>query len=157
MKLLIAALTILLSFSIAYAVNSSELVDNARLYDGMVIEYQGEVIGDIMIRRNHAWLNINDGGRAIGIWTSKFSAEGIRKVGSYNYVGDTLRVVGIFNRACPQHGGDLDIHAQEINIVQEGYKIEHPVNQAKLVMAGILFLAILGVIFAPILIKRISS
>jgi hypothetical protein len=139
------------------AVTSNELVDNADRYDGQVIEYQGEVIGDVMIRRNHAWINVNDGGRAIGIFADKNLARQIKKIGSYNQIGDTVKIIGTFNRACADHGGDLDIHARELYVVQDGYNVEHPVNQAKLVIAGILFLAILATLIIPALIKRVSS
>lgn len=141
---------------VALTVNGNELVKNAHLYDGKIIEYQGEVIGDIMVRGRHVWLNVNDGTCAIGIWAEKSLVQNIKHTGDYNYIGDTIKVRGIFHRACPEHGGDLDIHAHEISIIEEGYKVEHPINPIKVVVAVILFMAVLMVIFYPKFLKRRS-
>ncbi len=45
--------------------------------------------------------------------------------------GDTVYVKGIFNRACKEHGGDLDIHAYQIKILKRGYEIEEKVDKTK--------------------------
>ncbi len=135
------------------AVESHELVDNAHLYDGKKVEYQGEVVGDIMRRGEFAWLNVNDGGRAIGVWAKGEQVEIIKKAGCYNYIGDKIKVIGTFHRSCPEHGGDLDIHAQEITLLKEGYPIEHTIYPAKIVVAMILLLALLAVIILPKILK----
>jgi len=155
--LLVIIWSLYLGNCIFAAVPSTELVDNAEKYDGQVIEYQGEAIGDIMNRRNHAWINVNDGGRAIGIFSDKNLSDQIKKTGSYNQIGDTVKIIGIFNRSCADHGGDLDIHARELYIVQGGHKVEHPVNQGKLVIAGLLFLGVLATLIIPAAIDRFSS
>jgi len=47
----------------AQSLSSSELIRNAKEYDGKLIVYSGEVIGDVMLRGEFAWVNINDGER----------------------------------------------------------------------------------------------
>lgn len=158
MRLVLIFLAVIFMFSPAYAMISSvDLVENSQQYDGKIIEYEGEAIGDLMFRGNHAWINVSDGGRAIGIFADKSLADQIKTVGDYNHIGDTVKAIGTFNRACREHGGDLDIHARELYIVRPGHKIEHTVNQSKLIIAGILLAAILAVILIPSIIKRFSS
>ena len=143
--LLITLITGLLVASCYATVGGNELVESAKLYDGKIIEFQGEVIGDIMKRGNHAWLNVNDGSRAIGIWATKEQAKNIIYPGDYNHIGDTIKIVGTFNRACSQHGGDLDIHAKEITLLKEGHKVEHPVDPWKITFSIILLIATVAI------------
>jgi len=148
MKLLILVCLILLS-SPCFAVTGNDLVDKAHSYDGRIVAYQGEVIGDIMLRGEYAWLNVNDGERAIGIWAPKKLIQGIKFSGSYTHQGDRITAVGKFNRACSQHGGDLDIHAKEIQIVKVGHELKHPINPLKVFLAISFFIATLALIFLP--------
>ena len=112
-------------FCEAYAqtTSSADLINEAKQYDSKIVTYRGEVIGDIMTRGQYAWLNINDGQNAIGIWAVRNLIEDIEYKGSYNFKGDTVEVTGYFHRACPEHGGDLDIHAQSIRKVASGRQI----------------------------------
>lgn len=135
------------------AISSNDLVDNASRFDGQVIEYRGEVIGDVMNRGDHAWVNVNDGGKAIGIWTTKKLAGQINTRGDYNNIGDTVRVIGIFHRACSQHGGDLDIHANTFDVVSYGYPRVHTPNRNKLWIALFLFIGIVILAVLPYLVK----
>lgn len=153
MRIIAGLIFTILLLSPVLAVSSNDLVDNASRYDGQVIEYQGEVIGDVMNRGDHAWVNVNDGGRAIGIWLTKNMADQINTRGDYNNIGDTLRIIGTFNRACSQHGGDLDIHANQFNISSYGYPQVHTTNGNKLWIALFLFIGIVILAVLPYLIK----
>jgi len=104
----------------AQSISSTELINNAKLYDGKTVVYAGEVIGDIMVRHEFAWINVYDGNNAIGIWLPKDLTKDIQYKGSYKAKGDWVEVTGIFQRACLQHGGDLDIHAQSIRKIKSG-------------------------------------
>jgi len=128
----------------AQSISSTELINNAKVYDGKVVAYEGEVIGDIMVRGEYAWINVNDGQNAIGIWMDKNLAKDISYAGSYKSKGDWLEITGIFQRACLQHGGDLDIHAQAIRKVRPGRQIIERLNISKrnlvFVLLGVLCL-----------------
>jgi len=119
----------------AQTIPSSELIKDAKQYDGKNMTYQGEVVGDIMIRGLYAWLNVNDGSNAIGIWIRKDFIKGIQYIGSYQAKGDIVEVSGIFNHACPEHGGDLDIHAESVRTLRSGVSIEHAVNNKEIKVA----------------------
>jgi hypothetical protein len=140
----------------AWAETGQELVEKAAELDGKTIEFQGEVVGDVMLRGEHAWINVNDGTRTIGVWIKKSQAENIEFTGDYNYLGDMVKLTGVFHRACSVHGGDLDIHAEKFAVAQKGELIDHPVNPAKAVIAGILFIAVIGAIFLPSRLKTKS-
>ncbi|MFC1768012.1 hypothetical protein ACFLZ2_05685 [Candidatus Margulisiibacteriota bacterium] len=83
---------------------------------------QGEAIGDVMIRGEGAWINIKDKTGAIGIWAPKAQAEKITVTGNYKHIGDRIETEGTFNKQCLTHGGDTDIHAVNIKIVEKGYE-----------------------------------
>ncbi|HOX54947.1 MAG TPA: DNA-binding protein [Candidatus Omnitrophota bacterium] len=124
----------------AQTIPSKDLIEQAKEYDGKIVSYQGEVIGDVMYRGDFAWVNINDGQNAIGIWGKKDLADKISYAGSYKSIGDTVIVTGKFNRACLQHGGDLDIHADYLEIVERGYVVKEKTDIHKII-ASIAFLA----------------
>ncbi len=115
----------------AQPISSTELIKNAKEYDGKRVVYQGEVIGDVMVRRYSAWLNLSDGENTVGVWVRKELLPQIEYVGSYLQKGDTLEIEGVFQASCPQHGGDLDIHAEKVKILARGYKIEEKISPLK--------------------------
>ncbi len=122
-----------------FALTSTELIENSKEYDRKEVNYRGEVIGEIMVRGDFAWINVNDGVNAIGIWTPANLVKEIKFTGNYQYRGDRVEVSGMLNRACSEHGGDLDIHAQKIEIFKEGYEIYHPLNRSRLNLALVFF------------------
>jgi tRNA(Ile2) C34 agmatinyltransferase TiaS len=129
--LLCLALIISSSNCFAQVSTSSDLLNNAKQYDGKTVNYKGEVIGDVMIRGDHAWLHVNDGSIAIGIWAPKTLIEDIRYAGDYHKKGDIVEVFGTFHRTCSEHGGDLDIHASEIKKVTSGSLVIQPISRKK--------------------------
>jgi aspartyl/asparaginyl-tRNA synthetase len=139
------ALTILSSFptlslaSPARKVTFSELIEKATLIDGSKIEIRGEVVGDIMKRPNGVWINVHDGTAALGIWLTPKQGNLVKQGGDYNWQGDRIDVVGSFNKSCPQHGGDMDIHAQQIEVIEEAKPIKHPLQVSKLIWLFALF------------------
>lgn len=143
----ISLLFLFCTVSYAQSVSSTELINNAKQYDGKTVMYQGEAIGDIMVRGEYAWVNVNDGKNAIGIWVDKKLTGDIRYTGAYKTKGDSVEVAGIFNRSCKEHGGDLDIHAATLRKIKEGFAVDEPLDSKKAqlgVKFGIvLFLALL--------------
>jgi len=141
-----------LSTSFAQPLSSTELINNAKQLDGKIVTYKGEVIGDVMKRTNFAWVNVNDGINAIGIWVPLSLTREIIYTGSYKAKGDIIEVSGIFNRACPEHGGDLDIHAQTLRKIDSGRFVRGRFNSAKgsqaLILLGVLFLVWILTLFS---------
>lgn len=124
--------------------SSTQIIDDARLLDGKIIVYQGEIIGDIMRRDDHVWINVSDGSNAIGIWLTEEQAKDISVAGRYDARGDIVRITGQFNRTCPEHGGDYDIHPLTVTILENGYTIVHPVKPwLVLISVGLLIGAVI--------------
>jgi hypothetical protein len=135
----------------AYAqpLSSAELINNARAYDGKTVTYEGEIIGEIMPRGDYAWLNLNDGANAIGVWVARVLLQDIRFAGSYQARGDWIEVTGVFQRACSMHGGDLDIHALGVRKTASGKQTSEHLNLGKRNIA-----IVLTVILCLVLILR---
>lgn len=140
---LIALFWFITATAFAQPVSSADLINNAKQYDGKVVDYKGEVIGDVMIRGQYAWVNINDGQNAIGIMCDRFLIKEIRCGGSYKFKGDIIEVRSIFHRACLEHGGDLDIHAQSINKITPGKEILESLSLNKLKTAFVLLVVLI--------------
>ena len=102
------------------AVGSNDLIDHAKDYDNQTIVYEGEVLGDILNRGDHAWLAVFDGSNTIGVFVTAEQAKQITVIGGYGKHGDTVRIEGVFHRACAEHGGDLDIHADTMKVLSVG-------------------------------------
>ena len=140
------------------AVSSAELINDAKQYDGKSVIYKGEVVGDIMARKEFVWINVNDGVNAIGIWSNKDLVRDIVYTGNYKSRGDEVEVKGVFHRACLEHGGDLDIHAEELRKINSGAFITEKINIAKRNGAFILWGAVgLAMILSQLTRKRSFS
>lgn len=123
-----------LHFTLVFAqqpINSAELINNAQDYDGKKIIFEGEIIGDVMSRGNFAWINVNQADNAIGIWLTKALCSQIKFCGGYNKKGDWVKIEGVFNRACYEHGGDLDIHAVKLTVLNRGRVVKEIVPEDK--------------------------
>ncbi len=136
----------------AEEVTIEELVSGMHAFDGKEVTISGEAVGDVMLRGDHGWVTVNDdaystrsvqegGGFAgysnwgIGVWAPRAELEDIHILGGYKNKGDQVRVTGIFHRACREHGGDTDIHASRIEVLEPGHPISHPFNYWKLGVA----------------------
>ncbi len=151
--LLVTSYWLLVTGCYAGPVSSEELINNAKLYDGKEVVFQGEVIGDVMKRGNFSWININDGQNAVGIFFENSIPYNITFTGDYDHRGDIVEVKGVFHRACIEHGGDLDIHAAKITKLKEGYAVIHKPGQYKTKIT--LWLTIfLFILIAVVTIKR---
>ncbi len=136
----------------AQVISSAELINKAKNYDEKNVVYQGEVIGDVMARGDYAWINLNDGKNAIGIWLKKDLTKSIAYTGSYKTRGDVFEVSGVFHRSCVVHGGDLDIHAESLRRIKDGNKVEEKLSSRKLV-----FSFVLGTILLLLWISKLSD
>lgn len=142
------AQTISLSESAAMVarVNSAELIAEPERWDGSELIFEGETVGPLMRRGDHVWVNVLDANAAMGIFLSSEVARAIGSSGSYEWKGDTLRVRGVFHRACPDHGGDMDIHASSIEIIMKGQPTPHPIDGFTLVLTPA-FLGLAAILF----------
>jgi len=130
---------------------SAELVDAPKAWDDKTVTFTGEAIGEAMVRGDKAWIHLNDdayyiknveegahlGGYNSGmaVWIDASLAKEIKVFGDYKHEGGVAKVSGVFNAACAEHGGDMDIHATSLEIVAAGRDAQDPVKPGKLMWA----------------------
>lgn len=135
-------------------VRDRDLVERARELDGQWVAFQGEAIGDLMVRGDHAWLNVAGADYAIGVLMPAAEAQKVRILGNYRFTGDTVRVVGIFHRADLSQGGDLDIVASSLDVVKPGVPRPDPRPGKRVYAAAALSLTALALFLAARLVRR---
>lgn len=116
----------------------NDLVEKGKELDGKKVTVQGEVIKEAMKRDDFAWININDTTNAMGIWIKKEDVDNIKVFGDYKHKGDIVQIKGIFNRSCKEHGGDMDIHSIDLEVINEGYQLKEEIKQNKKIASAIL-------------------
>ncbi|MFQ5574531.1 MAG: hypothetical protein ACE5E0_02770 [Terriglobia bacterium] len=144
-----------------HVVSSTSLVSDPERYDGRTVVFEGEVIGDVMVRGEAVWLTLNDDeysrrgpstdndvagyNTGLGVFIASDQFRQPRFTGDYRHRGDIVRVKGVFNRACEQHGGAMDLHGEESTVIRIGHRIEHPVSSAKIGITVLLAIVSVGV------------
>jgi hypothetical protein len=133
----------------------TSLIENMQKYDDHVVTIQGEAIGDFMVRGVNAWITVNDdayskssieeGGElvgmsnaGIGVWVPEQTGRKIGIFGGWKNKGAIVRLTGVFHRACSEHGGDTDIHADSLEVVAPGRPFSKPFKWAELIAIIIL-------------------
>jgi hypothetical protein len=138
-------------------VTSTTLVENATGWNRRIIGFKGEAIGERMARGGMAWIHLNDdaymeksieaGAGSEGynsgqaIWLSSDLARRIQFFGDYKTQGDLVRITGVFNAACSEHGGDMDIHATDLTVVAIGHPVTHEIKTPRALLAAGLMLS----------------
>lgn len=145
MKAIIAVAIALTALAPAFGeapaqVGAKELIDRPYEFDGDTVIFQGEAIGEAMRRGGWTWANVLDGYAAIGVFAPSGVMKPVTAYGSNKATGDIVRVVGIFHRACPDHGGDMDIHAVSIEVVERGKPTPRPVDPFVLALTPVSFI-----------------
>lgn len=122
-------------------------INHADAYlDGQTVQIRGEVVGDLINDEYDAqacWINVQDDDKlnpstAIARIT-RDQASVIDSYGSYSTRGTIVQVRGTFNLECSEHEGISDIHAEEVQLVSQGSRINHPVSPI-VATAGVLCL-----------------
>jgi hypothetical protein len=109
---------------------TNDLIEKSSFYNNKIVHFEGEVLADVMIRRNGAWLNLSDGSNsAMGVFVPKSTDLPDIQPMNYYKTGDIISVIGIFNKTCAEHSGETDIHAIEIKKIRSGNYNPHPVNR----------------------------
>jgi hypothetical protein len=151
--LVVAVVAVMLLPAAALAQDELTASDVVRLspeMDGEILTFSGETVGDVIrATTGGVWVNVLSGGTALGVWTTAEDAAVITTLGDHKHTGDAVRVTGTFNFACDLHAGDLDIHAQSIELVEPGGPRVLPVEWWKVAAAGVLGLlaAALGILY----------
>ena len=128
-------------------VTISELTRRSFDGNGQLVVFTGEAIGEpLRAPGGKVWVNVL-GGSAIGVVADRSMADEVGTWGDYHNAGDTVHVTGTFNVACDEHGGDMDVHATALKVIDAGFPRAHPVDLRKglIGLAG-LVVAVLAVL-----------
>lgn len=126
------------------ALSPAELVESRRRLDRQTVAVRGEAIGETLrADSSHVWLNLLGDHTAVGVYLDRKLAGRVGTFGDYTHSGDRVLVRGIFNLACDQHGGELDVHATQLVVEHRGGSRYHPLHWWKGV-AGALGLVVAG-------------
>lgn len=153
-------ITIFLCIIVSTKVNASnyvkinDLIQKSNEFNNKNITIKAEVIGEPLKRGNFTWVNANDGSNAIGIWMKTDDAKNIYKYGNYREKGDIIEVSGIYRKNCTEHGGDVDIHADSVRVMEKGYIKNEPIEKTKADIAIILM--VVTILFGGIYYQKIK-
>ncbi len=145
--ILILVLPITVHAHAAERTEINQLIEQAAELDNKEVTVQGEAIGEVLNRGDYSWININDGTNAIGVWMKATDAQKIGSFGDYKKKGDTIRIDGVFHRACAEHGGEADIHSSTMNILEKGYPTVAQIPFDKIIAAILLGFAAMVLVF----------
>ena len=128
-------------------VSSAELVERAAEWDGKMVTFTGEAIGEAMARGDLTWLHLNDdaysrstvpegaelagynSGQAVIVDTE--AARAVQVFGDFGHRGDIVQVTGQFHAADPQYGGDMTIEATTLRVVAPGQSVPRTLPGAR--------------------------
>lgn len=127
--------------------STNDLVENSYKWDGKTVSFKGEVLEDLMERKDGLWMNLSDGNNtAMGVFVPKDVAMPvIDHTESYRTVGDVVLITGVFHRTCIQHEGETDIHATSVTVVTPGSVRANPIHSDRVVLFAVL-VVLLGVV-----------
>ncbi len=116
--------------------------------DGLLVSFQGEAIGEALASdAGFVWVNVLEGGYAIGVNVRRSDVEAIDGFGMWGRTGAIVEVEGTVNVACPDHGGDFDVHARRLRVLDPSRPRTHPITPWKVpaaIVAGLLGSAVFG-------------
>jgi len=125
-------------------------------FDGLLVTYIGEVVGDVLARDGGSWMLVNDdayalrdgpltvGGTPSGtnsgltVWLPDGLDHLADEPGRADLRGDVLEVIGRVNRADPQDGGGLTIRAEEARVLSQAVPLELPIHWRQVGVAALL-------------------
>ena len=155
----------------ATTVSSIQLVEEPARWDGRTVTFVGEAVGEAMARGDEVWLHLNDdayvagtieqgaplGGYNTGqaVVATAQAAAAVTVFGDHRHHGDIVEVIGVFNAACPEHGGDMDLHVRTLRVLQPGTTVDDPPGAGKLTLLAATVLAAI-VAYAAVALRRAS-
>lgn len=146
--ILILAIVVLLpqtAFASSSPVYSlTDLITKAPELDGKTVTVRGEAITEALERNNgYSWVNILDGSSAIGVWMKNDLKDQIKNYGTNLVKGDIVEITGKFFRNDPEADGELDIRADSLKIVENGYPTPEKIDPLKVIALVMLSLVVL--------------
>ena len=134
-------------------VTSSVVLRCPAAMDGAWVTYVGEVVGDVLRRRDGAWVLLNDDAYALSIgplpahatlagtntglpvWLPEAFLGELSEPGRPGRRGDVVAVTGRVVRVDPEDAGGLTLRADALRVVAPGVDVGEPLDVPRLVLA----------------------
>lgn len=145
-------------------VSSTEVLQCPRRFDGRLVTFVGEAVGDVLRRDGGAWVQLNDdayglekgplpGHRefagtnsGLAVWLPDDLVDLVQRPGRRGVRGDVLQVEGFLRRVDPDDGGGLTIRATDGVLLSPARELDQPVHRSQMVVAGVLALLAIGLV-----------
>jgi hypothetical protein len=112
----------------ALPASPASLIERSSAWDGGRFLFQGELIGEpLLVDPSGFWVNLSEEGTAIGVFcpaSLSLDPKGLQG-GRYGRTGDRIEVEGTLHRLCPEHGGELDLHARTLRVLTPAHDLEN--------------------------------
>jgi hypothetical protein len=141
-------------------VTSSDVIACPTAYDGRRVRYRGEVVGDVLLRDEGAWILVNDDAYALEVgplpahrehrgvnsgltvWVPDRLLDAMSVTGRPGRRGDIVEVTGRVVRTDPADGGGLTVRATHLELLVPGVVVDEPLDVPQLWLAlGVLAVA----------------
>ena len=133
----------------------SALLSATKRQDNKKVAISGQAMGHaITVDADHKWVNLKSGNAMIGVYMTNELADEITQFGGYAKTGDTINVKGVYHLACDEHNGELEVHADEIEIVQQGAVYEVDWNLGVMLTGFLLIFVGFVIHYIRIVIRR---
>jgi hypothetical protein len=145
-------------------VTSSQVIECPEVFDGHVVTYIGEVIGDVIRRDGGAWVLMNDDAYALevgplsshgehrgynsglSVWLDADLADLADQPGGPAWRGDVLLVRGVVHRTDAADGGGLTLRASSGEVLSEARPLDVPLHRGQAVVAVVMVVLALGAV-----------
>jgi hypothetical protein len=125
-------------------------------FDGLRVTYVGEAVGEVIPRRDGAWLQVNDDDYALdvgpisghrdlrgfnsglSVWLPDGLHEQIEGVGRPERRGDVIQVTGVLLRADPADGGGITLRADQLEVLAPSVEVPEPFHAIQAIVAAVL-------------------
>lgn len=126
----------------------AEVVEIDRSHDGETIVIEGEAVGDVLRAMGGGhWVNVLGNEVGLGVWMDDDQVAQIEHFGEYHHSGDRIKVTGSLNITCTRHGGEFDLHAERVEVVEQGQPREQE-SRIEYALVGLVGMAIAGALYA---------
>lgn len=131
-------------------------------FDGRRVTFVGEVIGDLIERRDGVWVQVNDddyalavgpmGGhrnhrgfnQGLAVWLPDGLHERIEAVGGPGRRGDVVLLQGVLLRNDPDDGGGITLRADHLEVIAPTVEVPEPFHPVQAVTAAVLAVLAVG-------------
>ena len=144
------------SLTIEGRVSSAQVYACPSAYDGALVTYVGEVIGEVIERDGGAWVQVNDDAYALetgpihghrtlrganaglSVWLPDGLHERLEAPGRSGRRGDVISVIATVRRADPADGGGLTLRAEVLEVLAAPLAAREPFHAIQAIVAAVL-------------------